>query len=69
MLKSKIIDEESIEEIFLNDKKEICLVLNFKQKKSFFLLSLEDLTFLKDLQLMKILEKNINEIKELFNNE
>ena len=68
LLKSEIIDETSISEIFLKDKKEICLVLEYKTKKSFFILNLEDAKYIKDMKLIKTLEKNTKKIESIFSN-
>lgn len=68
LLKSEVIDETSISEIFLKDKKEICLVLEYKTKKSFFILNLEGAKYIKDMKLIKILEKNTKKIETLFSN-
>lgn len=68
LLKSEVIDETSISEIFLKDKKEICLVLEYKAKKSFFILNLEDAKYIKDMKLIKTLEKNTKKIKIIFSN-
>ncbi|MEE3078495.1 MAG: hypothetical protein VX341_04085 [Bdellovibrionota bacterium] len=68
LLKSEVIDETSISEIFLKDKKEICLVLEYKTKKSFFILNLEDAKYIKDMKLIKTLEKNTKKIESIFSN-
>ena len=63
LLKSKIIQEEVIEEIFENERKEICIILkDDTQTKDFLILNIENLEYLKDHSLSKVLSKNIDDI-------
>ncbi len=63
LIKSKIIDEKSISEIFKTDTTEVCLVLQFDQKiQKFLIINLENLDYFKDKQLSKILSKKTSEI-------
>ena len=67
LIKSRIIDEKSISEIFKADITEVCLVLNVDQKaQKFLIINLEDLDYFKDKQLSKILSKNKSEILSSF---
>lgn len=67
LLKSKIIDEKSLVEIFKIDEKEVCIVLNFESdKKSFLVINLEELDYFKDKQLTKVIIKNIDQLILIF---
>ncbi len=62
LLKSAIIKENLIEEIFKVDSDEFCLVLNDSKSFDFLVFSTKSLTTFKDQQLLKTLQKNIHVI-------
>lgn len=62
LLKSGIVEEQTIEEVFKVDSDEFCVVLGDNDSSDFLVFSTEKLTTFKDQQLIKMISKNLNEI-------